>query len=310
MKSSFSSIYIIAGPTASGKSRLALELAEHIKGEIINADSIQGYRDLRVLTARPSEAKERRAPHHGYGILSPYEMLSAGQWRQWAERQIQEIQARNKPIFVVGGTGLYLKSLTQGLLFVPAIDPAIRKAFQLRKEIEGLQSLYDELQQKDPMSAQKVAPQDSQRIIRALEVLLATGRALHEWQAQPTASPAFNFKTILLLPDKGQLVERANERLSKMITEGALEEVRELVLKGIPVTAPIFRALGAVPLYEYLQQRLSLEEAIIKTQNQTRQYIKRQYTWFRHQITANLVLDWADLQMSVAELWQKICTTS
>jgi tRNA dimethylallyltransferase len=195
-------------------------------------------------------------------------------------------------------------------LFVPAIDPAIRKAFQLRKEIEGLQSLYDELQQKDPMSAQKVAPQDSQRIIRALEVLLATGRALHEWQAQPTASPAFNFKTILLLPDKGQLVERANERLSKMITEGALEEVRELVLKGIPVTAPIFRALGAVPLYEYLQQRLSLEEAIIKTQNQTRQYIKRQYTWFRHQITANLVLDWADLQMSVAELWQKICTTS
>jgi tRNA dimethylallyltransferase len=270
---------------------LALEVAESCGGDIVNADSLQVYRDLRILTARPSAQDEARVPHHGYGFLEALDTFSAGTWQRWAEATIQKLQPTQKPIFVVGGTGLYLKALIQGLAKIPPVDPAIRLHLQQRLHAEGIASLYHELQHKDAMIAHKLSSQDTQRILRALEIVEATGRPLSYWQAQPASRLPLQVKAVLLCPERSRVIARAEARVQQMMQQGAIEEIQALIQHHIPLKAPVFRALGAQALYRYLHQEISLETAIALTQTVTRQYIKRQYTWFRHQIQADYAFE-------------------
>ena len=283
-------LWIIAGPTASGKSHLAVNMAESMGGEILNADSMQIYQDLNILTACPTPQDRQRVPHHGYQFLQAHLSLSAGAWYRWAMAEIQRLNKAGKTAFVVGGTGLYLKTLTHGFIDLPPIDAMIRFTLENRLIEEGLDKLYQELAQCDPPMAQRLAHNDRQRIIRALEIWQATGQTLSDWQKKSTQHPSFQQKTILLLPERDQLNKRADQRVIDMVNHGAIDEIKALLANVVSSDAPIFRALGAKPFFAYLCQQLSRQQAIAQTQCATRQYIKRQFTWFRHQITADYTL--------------------
>lgn len=284
--------WIVTGPTASGKSGYALQMARHLNSEIINADSLQIYRDLRILTARPTLTQEQKVPHHGYGFLDSDVRFSVGKWLAWATVKINEIQNRGKTAIVVGGTGLYLKALQNGLTTVPDIDPAIRIGLQQQLNSHGLSRLYVDLCAQDPQSAQKISPKDTQRILRALEVVSATGHPISYWQAQPVLFEPQPHRAIVILPDKETVKKQASIRIQEMIKQGAVNEVKALLECGIPETAPIFQALGARSICRYLQEKNANEDKLqITLQNETNQYIKRQYTWLRHQFKSDLVLD-------------------
>ena len=285
-----SNLWIIAGPTASGKSHLALKMAQEMGGEILNADSMQVYQDLDILTACPSSQDIQCVPHHGYRFLEPHAVLSAGAWYRWVQTQIYRLKKANKPVFIVGGTGLYLKTLTHGFIDLPFIDPMVRCNIENRLLAEGLDKLYQELLKYDPLMAQRISSNDSHRIIRGLEIWYATGQTLSNWQLQSTQRQPFNQQIILILPERTQLYKRADQRVIDMVNAGALDEIKSLIAKNISNEAPIFRALGAKPFYAYLTQQQSRQEAIEQTQRTTRNYIKRQYTWFRHQMTADYIV--------------------
>ena len=285
-------VLIVAGPTASGKSGLALAVAEEFDGVIVNADSMQVYRELRILTARPMPADEARAPHRLYGVLSASEACSAGRWRDMALAEIERAHAAGKLPIVCGGTGLYLKALTGGLSPVPEPPDEIREAMRARLGAKGSQALHRELSARDPEMAKRLEPADGQRIARALEVLEATGRSLAAWQAGPAEEPpaGLRFATILLAPPREALYARCDRRLKAMAEEGALDEVRRLTAMGLAPDLPAMKALGVKEFADYLAGNRAFDEALAAAQQATRNYAKRQMTWFRNQIIADKMI--------------------
>ncbi|WP_138380542.1 tRNA (adenosine(37)-N6)-dimethylallyltransferase MiaA [Luteithermobacter gelatinilyticus] len=282
-------IILLAGPTASGKSALALRWASEKDGEIVNADSMQVYAELRDLTARPSEEEECQVPHHLYGVLGGNDACSAETWREMALNVLGDIWARGGVPIVVGGTGLYFRALLQGLSPIPSVAPEIRQAVRQEVASEGAEAAHIRLKALDPDWAAKIAPTDRQRIARGLEVALSTGRPLSWWQRQPGQGGLEEREDLalekhVLMPDREWLYARCDARFEKMVREGrALEEVRSLMARGYSPDQPVMKSLGVSQLAAYLEGRLPLEEAIQQAQTATRQYAKRQMTWFRNQ---------------------------
>jgi tRNA dimethylallyltransferase len=283
-------VLVIAGPTASGKSALALELADLYGGTIINADSLQIYRDLRILTARPDQTAQARAPHRLYGFIDAGERGSAARWRALALDEIAEAtKARRLPI-VVGGTGLYLRTIEGGLAPVPDIPPEIRQeAIGLHRALGGV-GFRERLARLDPEAAQRLFPGDKQRLIRAFEVVRATGVTIGAWQQQTKSESVYRFGTILLAPPREGLYAACNARLIQMIEAGALAEAEAIAVRRLDPSLPAMKAVGLPELLSYLRGDIPLDAAITAAQSATRRYAKRQTTWFRHQMTPDLVL--------------------
>ena len=279
-------IILIAGPTASGKSALALELAQQLDAVIVNADSIQVYRDLRIITARPSVDEERRVPHRLYGHVDAAENFSVGRWAEEAAAALSEIQRTARAAIVVGGTGLYFSTLTQGLAAVPPIPAAIRHEVRARLQSDGVTALHSELKWRDPAMAARLMPGDRARITRALEVVLATGRSLLDWhdENKPAGVDAARAAKIFLAPDRDALLRHIDARFDAMIATGALDEVRTLGARKLDADLPAMKAHGVPWLIRHLNGEIALEQAVAEAKRDTRQYTKRQATWFRNQL--------------------------
>jgi tRNA dimethylallyltransferase len=277
---------LIAGPTASGKSALALELAQATGGVIINTDSMQVYRDLRVITARPTVGEEARAPHRLYGHVDAAINFSAGSWVADAATVLAEARTQNRlPIFT-GGSGLYFKALTRGLSAVPPIAPEIRESVRARLERDGVEALHAELAQRDPASAERLKPRDRARIARALEVVEATGRSLTDWHRDglPPLLPPGQFAALYLAADRDALYARIDARFDAMLESGALDEVAALAARRLDPLLPAMKAHGVPALIRHLNGEIGREEAVAIGRADTRHYAKRQFTWFRHQL--------------------------
>jgi tRNA dimethylallyltransferase len=275
---------LIAGPTASGKSALALALAEKLRGVVINADSMQVYRDLRIITARPSPAEEARVPHRLYGHVDAAQDYSVGRWLVDAQAALMAAAGR-LPI-VVGGTGLYFKALSGGLTAIPAIPADVRAAVRRRLADEGAAALHGELSRRDPASAERIRPADGVRIARALEVIEATGRSLADWHRdgmRPTVGPDDAVKVFLNVA-RDELYRRIARRFDAMLAAGALDEVRSLAARGLDPLLPAMKAHGVPWLRRHLNGEMPLAEAAEGAKKDTRHYAKRQATWFRHQL--------------------------
>lgn len=277
---------LIAGPTASGKSALALELALNAGGIVINADSMQIYRDLRTITARPTPDEEVRVPHRLYGHVDAAVNFSAGAWVTDAAQMLGEAQAEGRlPIFI-GGTGLYFKALTAGLSVVPPIPAEVREDVRARLEENGVEALHAELARRDSRAAERLNLRDRTRIARALEVIEATGRSLLDWhhEGQPPLLPKDSFRAVFLAPERDELYARIDARFDAMLGTGALAEVERLAARHLDPLLPAMKAHGVPALIRHLRGELNLEEAAIIGRADTRHYAKRQFTWFRHQL--------------------------
>jgi tRNA dimethylallyltransferase len=274
---------LIAGPTASGKSAAALALAKRLGGTVINADSMQVYRELAVLTARPVPADERRAPHRLYGTVPASEAYSVGDWLEDAARAIEQAEGEGRVPILVGGTGLYFKALLEGLAPIPDIPAEIRKAWRERAEALGPQGLHRELEARDPAMAAKLKPGDPQRLVRALEVIDATGVSLAEWQGGNTRPvlPADAVRKLVIAPEREPLYAAIDARFDAMMEQGALKEVRALLALGLDPGLPAMRAHGVRELAAYLEGACPLKEAVAKAKTESRRYAKRQMTWLR-----------------------------
>jgi tRNA dimethylallyltransferase len=274
---------LIAGPTASGKSALALALAERLHGTVINADSMQVYRELYILTARPTPGDEARVPHLLYGIRPAAEPSNAAWWRAEALCAIDSARGQNRLPILCGGTGLYFAVLTGGLAQIPDIPPPIRAEARTLLSDLGPAGLHARLAQADPQTAARLQPADSQRVARAWEVWRATGFSLTAWQsAAPLTPHTHTFRAILLDPPRDQLRAAIQRRFETMLAQGAIEEVQELLKLGLDPILPAMRAHGVPELSAHLRGELSLNEAGRRTVLATGQYTKRQATWFRH----------------------------
>jgi tRNA dimethylallyltransferase len=277
---------LIAGPTASGKSALALELALAAGGVVINADSMQVYRDLRIITARPTDGDEARVPHRLYGHVDAAVNFSAGAWVGDAAKALEEAKAEGRlPIFI-GGTGLYFKALTAGLSVVPPIPAEVREGVRARLERNGVEALHAELAASDPRAAERLNLRDRTRIARALEVVEATGRSLLDWhhEGQPPLLPRDSFRAVFLAPERDELYARIDARFDAMLGAGALKEVERLADRNLDPLLPAMKAHGVPALIRHLRGELSLEQAATIGRADTRHYAKRQFTWFRHQL--------------------------
>jgi len=272
---------VIAGPTASGKSGLALALAQQIEGVIVNADSAQIYRDLRVLSAAPTEEELRKVEHRLYGAQDGALPCSAAEWAAMARREIEDLHRKGRTPILVGGTGLYLRTLLDGIAPVPAIDPEVRT----RVRDSSVETNRAKLETLDPEASARLKPADSARINRALEVILSTGRTLAEWQRQREGgiADAVELRPLILLPPRKWLYARCDERFARMVDEGAVSEVEALLARQLNPNLPAMRAIGVPELSAYLLGKATLDEAIAAGSQATRRYAKRQYTWFSHQ---------------------------
>jgi tRNA dimethylallyltransferase len=281
-----SGLVVIGGPSASGKSALALRLAQAIGGVIVNADSMQLYRELPLLTARPSPADEALVPHKLYGVLEAADPASVGRWLELAGQAIEESTAAGRVPIVVGGTGLYLKALLHGLAPVPEVPPEVRRAVAERLTRLGAPGLHAELAARDPALAAHLRPNDRQRLLRALEVLEATGRSLAVWQAAPPLRIRLPepVRGWALLPPRGELHRRIARRLQAMIEAGALAELAALRAARSDPGLPLLKAVAVPELLAHLEGRLDLASALERALVRTRQYAKRQITWLRHQL--------------------------
>ncbi len=278
-------IILIAGPTASGKSALALALAQEFGGVIVNADSMQVYRDLRIITARPTPDEERRVPHRLYGYVDAAENYSVGRWCSEAAA-VLAARVAGTPAIIVGGTGLYFNALTRGLAAVPPIPAGIRDDVRTRLTRDGVAALQAELQARDPAAAAKLKPGDRARITRALEVVLATGRSILDWHdsGMPATVDLARAAKVFLMPDRDELLRRIGTRFDAMMAAGALEEVRRLAARNLNPSLPAMKAHGVPWLIRHLKGEVALAEAIEHAKLETRQYTKRQATWFRNQL--------------------------
>ncbi len=294
-------IILIAGPTASGKSALALELAEKLRGVVVNADSMQVYRDLRIITARPTAKEEQRVPHRLYGRVDAAENYSAGRWRTDAMATLEATKRYGRVAIVVGGTGLYFNVLTRGIAAVPAIPPEIREDVRARLTADGVTVLHAELKERDPVAAARLMPGDRARISRALEVVLATGRSILDWHQEGNAASLDTARApkIFLMPDRDELLRRIDARFDAMMAEGALEEVRTLAARNLDPELPAMKAHGVPWLVRHLRGEMGLEEAVEGAQRDTRQYTKRQATWFRNQLPD---FTWVEPQGAIAAI--------
>jgi tRNA dimethylallyltransferase len=279
-------VILIAGPTASGKSALALTLAEKLGGVIINADSMQVYRDLRIITARPTPEEEARAPHVLYGHIDAAENYSVGHWCTDAAAALAAVQRQSRAAVLAGGTGLYFNALTRGLAAVPPIPKEIRDTVRARLASDGVAALHAELESRDPAAAARLMPGDRARVTRALEVVLATGRSLLAWHeaGNPASLDASRAAKIFLMPDRDELLRRIDARFDAMIAAGALEEVRALAARRLNPDLPAMKAHGVPWLIRHLNGEIALAEAAEHAKLETRQYTKRQATWFRNQL--------------------------
>lgn len=283
-------IVIVAGPTASGKSALALAIAEEFGGTIINADSQQVYRDLAVLSARPSEAEMARAPHRLYGVIDAAENCSAGRWLALAHEEIDAARAAGRLPILVGGTGLYLEALLNGLAELPPIPATAREeAKALYAELGGV-AFHARLAALDPAGAAKIAASDAQRLTRAYEVVLATGKPLSQWQAEQAPSRSLRAAAVVMLPEREGLYQACDARVMQMMAQGAEEEARALLARDLVASLPAMKAVGLRELGRALGGQATREEAIAAMQQATRQYAKRQYTWFRNRLQDSGIL--------------------
>ena len=276
-------VVVVAGPTATGKSALALDLAERLRGVVINADSLQVYRDLSILTARPSTAALARAPHRLYGTLDGDARCSAGRWRALALAEIDAARAGGLVPIIVGGTGLYLEALTRGIADIPPVPDGVRRAVtDLHRRLGGA-AFREMLAQRDPDSAARLPPGDTQRLIRAWEVLEATGSPIGHWQERREGPPpGLRFRTVLVMPPRPTLYAACDRRFLAMMAAGAVDEVRRLEALGLAPDRPILKALGVPELRRHLAGELAVDAAVALAQRSTRRYAKRQTTWFRH----------------------------
>jgi len=286
-------VIVIGGPTASGKSALALAIAGAFHGRIINADSMQVYRDLPILTAQPDAADRAQAPHALYGFLALTELCSAARWAEWALAEIAAAHAAGELPIVIGGTGLYLRSLMEGMSPIPDVTPGQRAEVQALLAEIGVAALHARLGAIDPVMAGKLHPNDSQRVMRAWEVLQATGRSLADWQALPNVPPVgLRFHPWVVLPPREQLYAACDRRFALMMERGAMEEASAaLALYGEEILAqPGGKALGFADLAGVAAGQVPLDQAIAAAQQATRNYAKRQTTWFRNQLrNANFI---------------------
>ncbi|PWS37208.1 tRNA (adenosine(37)-N6)-dimethylallyltransferase MiaA [Falsiroseomonas bella] len=274
---------LVAGPTASGKSALALDLAERLRGEIINADSMQVYRELRIITARPSDADLARAPHALYGVRRAAEAGTAAWWRGAALAAMEAARAAGRVPILCGGTGMYFAALTEGLAEIPPIPPEARAEARRLLAEEGPAALHARLAARDPETAAALRPSDSQRLARAYEVVTGTGRGLRDWQRAGGTGPApWRFASVILDPPREALRAAIAARWAAMLAAGALEEVRALGEEGLDPALPAMRAHGVPELLAHLRGAMTLEAASARAILNTGQYTKRQATWFRH----------------------------
>jgi tRNA dimethylallyltransferase len=283
-------VHIIAGPTASGKSAKALEMAEKLDGVIINCDALQIYKDLPILSAQPASQDLSKAPHELYGILGPEESCSAGHWSTLAKFVIEKALAEKRTPIICGGTGLYIKTLMEGLSPMPAVPEEIRERTNALAEKLGSAGLHAELEKRDPEMAARFHPNHSARIIRAWEVLEATGKSLAKWQrGDKTAPPGhWHFEITKIIPEREILRQRCDTRFDWMMQQGALEEVKTFDTRmqngEVSKTTPVTKALGFKPLQAFLHGKISKDEAIERAKIDIRQYAKRQLTWLRNQL--------------------------
>jgi tRNA dimethylallyltransferase len=282
-------VVIIAGPTASGKSALALGLAEAFSGTIINADALQIYRDLPILTASPDAAAQGRAPHRLYGWLDAAERGSAGRWRAAALRELAAAHCVGRLPVVVGGTGLYLRALQHGLAAIPPVPREIRdEAAALYAKLGG-EGFRARLAALDPEAASLPPPGDRQRLTRAFEVVRATGTPIGAWRRHRAEPAPYRFRSILLMPPRADLYAACDARFERMIANGALDEAAALAARALAPDLPAMKAVGVPELLRHLRGEIPLDQAISLAQRETRRYAKRQMTWFRHQMAADLL---------------------
>jgi tRNA dimethylallyltransferase len=275
---------LIAGPTASGKSAAALVVAKKFDATIVNADSMQVYKDLRILTARPSPDEERLAPHRLFGAVDGAVTFSAGRWARAAGEALADIG--EQPVIFVGGTGLYFRALTEGLSDIPPVPEAVRAEVRSKAESRATPELHDELHARDPETAARLNPSDRQRILRALEIMASTGRPLVSFlgaRAAPVLTPG-TWAGIYLAPDRAELGRRIDARFDAMLAQGAVDEIATLVQRRLDPALPVMRAHGVPHLIAHLEGRMKLEEAAQRSKLDTRHYAKRQFTWARHQL--------------------------
>jgi len=287
-------IWLIAGPTASGKSALALRLADREGGEIVGADALQLYADLRILSARPGPEEAARAPHHLFGVADAAEGWSTGRWLRAAMEVLDAIAARGRPAIVVGGTGLYFHALTRGLADIPPVPAAVRAETAADYEALGEAAFRARLAAADPAAAARIAPGDRQRLSRAWEVFAASGVPLSDWQARTRPALASDaWRAVVLEPPRKVLYARCDARLEAMVRGGALDEVAALVARGLDPALPAMKAVGLRELAAHLRGETGLEQALAAAQLATRHYAKRQMTWLRNQVP-----DWPRLHSS------------
>ena len=297
---------LIAGPTASGKSALALQLAERIGGAVINADSMQVYAELRVLTARPTREDEARAPHLLYGQVSVRERYSAGRYQDDAARALEEARAAKRMAIFAGGTGLYFKVLTEGLSPIPAVPAEIRARAAARLAALGAEKFHAEFALRDPETAAGLRASDKQRTLRAASVLEATGRGLKRWQ-ETQGRPVLKGMRVarfVLAPPREEIHTRIAARFARMMEEGALQEARALM--DLDPALPVARALGVPQLLGHLRGEMTLEEAVAAAESETRRYAKRQLTWFRRFMSDWKWLESSDLRYNISKLVGKV----
>jgi tRNA dimethylallyltransferase len=282
---------LIYGPTASGKSALAMRLAQDVRGVVINADALQVYRELRILTNRPSPDDERLVAHSLYGFRPMGEPYSAALWLEDVKDAMDAALAEGKLPIVVGGTGLYFTALTEGLSHIPEVSPEVRMKYRLAAQSQPPEALHGLLAKRDPLTASRLRPSDPQRIVRALEVLETTGRPLSEWQSvkAPPVLPLEQAYPIALAVDRDELYRRCDARFDAMIAAGAVEEARSIASLGLHSALPAMRAVGLPPLLAFLRSEIAFEEASEAAKTQTRNYAKRQLTWAKkHFVSWNL----------------------
>lgn len=286
-------VVIIAGPTACGKTDLAVEIAEEFDGEIVNADSMQVYKELRILTARPSDAEVERVPHHLFGCLTVSERCSAGRWLEMAQVVLADIHARGKLPVIAGGTGLYIKALTEGLAPVPEVPSEIFERVQSHFDDVGGERFKTELALVDAGAAERLPASDRQRLIRAAAVFAATGQTLSDWQQAQTSEPGYSarYGTVLLMPPREEMYDAINARFDQMMDEGAMTEAEAFAELGVPDDMPSARAVGVAELLRVIRGEMALETAVSKAKTASRNLAKRQITWFRRQIRADITSD-------------------
>lgn len=286
-------VIVIAGPTASGKSKLAVDVAKVVKGIVINADSMQVYPDTPILSAIPTKEEQEGIEHRLYGVFPSSKNGTVVEWLVLAADEIRRAWKKGKVPIICGGTGYYIDNLINGTTPIPEADSDIRQKVAEAASAEGILALYEKLKQLDAKAAEKLSPNDSTRVRRALEVFYQTGVPISVWHQKPMVQklPEASFLSLKILPSMAELDERCALRFDKMMAEGALDEVKNLKAQNLAPNLPAMKALGVPELSDYLDGKLSLEEAVSLAKQHTRQYAKRQRTWFKNKLDADVVCE-------------------